>query len=110
MNKKPTMEQLRDRVRHEHQMPTKRRKYWWVSGFTKLGKPIFRGCWPEDKEQDAHQWGLANTNGTYELHLLSYSNQADATREWKAIRGDETGDIDEAIKRVRHRGKDLGID
>jgi hypothetical protein len=108
-NNKAEMNRMRTMMQHQR-ANRDNRSYWWVYGYTKReGKPIVYG-WFETEPQ-LHQWAFTYTNGNYDPYLLPTKNRPTATSMIKAKRLEtEKIDLDEAITRVRHQGKDIGVE
>lgn len=84
--------------------------FFWVFGYTKKeGKPIVYGWF--STQMEANQWGFTYTDGNYEVYELPTKNRAAATSMIKAKRlNSEDIDLDAALQKVRHKGKDIGIE
>jgi hypothetical protein len=108
-NNKAEMNRMRAMMQHQR-ANRDNRSYYWVYGYTKReGKPIVYGWF--DNEPQLHQWAFTYTNGNYDSYLLPTKNRPTATSMIKAKRLEtEKIDLDEAITRVRHQGKDIGVE
>jgi len=106
------LNRMRVKLRQQQQQrQSERGPFYWVDGYSKRkGARTMYGWWRTP--QEAHQWAFTYTNGIYKVYDLPTHNRAEATAMMKA-KGTPDGrefDLDNAIERVRHKGKDIGIE
>ena len=108
-NKQVNMNRMRAKLQQRHAEQS-HGPYFWVFGYTKREmKPVIYGWFPTESE--ANQWAFTYTNGDYQVYPLQTKSRASATSVIKAQRlGSEKMDLDDALNRVRHRGKDINIE
>ena len=77
--------------------------WYWVSAITNVsGKPIILG--PFDTEEEANMVGFNKVGGTFRVVPLSTKDPGRATRILKYMRLNQTANLEEALKRVDHKG------
>lgn len=79
-------------------------EYWWLYCFYR-GQLVIEGWF--STEEEANNWGINNLPVHFEVVKLNTSSEPRATQNIKAILHGETGDIDQAIQKARHKGEDL---
>jgi len=79
-------------------------EYWWVYCFYR-GQLVIEGWF--STEEEANNWGVNNLPVHFEVVKLNTSSEPRATQNIKAILHAETGDLNQALQRARHKGRGL---
>ena len=80
-----------------------RRDWYWIGAITPVtGRLVVLG--PYDTEDEANQMGFAGKlDGAFEVHKLDTCDKARATAEIKHKRFELTKDLEQALKRAKHK-------